>query len=318
MKKIILIMVTLIIIGALVWGLGSGISRRRNRSDSPPLPWEVSERKVAGRESASAADAAALKTPTPAPSPTPEADYEELRLQDFSEPNPDFSEKSRTKRYIYNGSREGKLIALTYDDGPHPTYTRLLLDLLRKENVPATFFLLGKNVAAQPEIAREITAQGCEIGIHTFTHPDLRKLSTEKISEELSKSIEEVCNATGVTPRIFRPPYGSSNEHVARIAYEMKLDIFYWDIDTDDYRSSVTAEQMIQKIMKDIRGGAIILMHDRGQKQIETTARIIQPLREQGYEFVTCSRLMDEVRLRRYEKSKAAGSDAAAGANRRP
>ncbi len=185
-----------------------------------------------------------------------------------------------------------KRIALTFDDGPHPELTRRFLALLAEKNVKATFFLLGPNVEKQPDIVREIVAAGHEVGNHSWNHPILSKLSPDKIREELQKTSQAITDASGAQVRLVRPPYGSANKKVQDVCDELGVKIICWSIDTDDWRKQTTKEKMVETIKKNVRDGAIILMHDRFEKSYETTAEVIDALRAQGYEFVTVGELL--------------------------
>ena len=247
------------------------------------------------------------ETPTPTPAP-PETVSGDLREVFFSEIDPDFTFPARKERYFYNGPEDSKIIALTYDDGPHNLYTRPLLQVLEEENAPATFFLLGQNAERSPDIVSMIHEAGCETGNHSYTHPNLRKLTPEKVREEITATSDEIESATRIEPKVFRPPYGSSGEHVAQIAYELHLDIFLWNLDTNDYKNSVTSEDIVKNIVTNVRGGSIILMHDKSRKVIDATREVIPILRERGYEFVTCSELARRVRLAKQESNKKSES----------
>lgn len=262
----------------------------------------------AGEETSSPAGMISSPTPTDTPTPSPaqaEPTYDNLREMAFSETDPDFTFPARKERYFYNGPEDSKIVALTYDDGPHGTYTIPLLQVLKEEKVPATFFLLGRNAERYPDIVGMIHETGCETGNHSFTHPNLRKLSPEEVLTEIKKTSDEIKYATEATPKVFRPPYGSSGEDVARIAYDLQLDIFLWNLDTNDYKDSVTKEDIVKNIVTNVRGGAIILMHDKSRKVVEATREIIPILRERGYQFVTCSELARKVRLQNQEQTES-------------
>ncbi|MGC8840128.1 MAG: polysaccharide deacetylase family protein [Candidatus Sumerlaeaceae bacterium] len=185
-----------------------------------------------------------------------------------------------------------KRVALTFDDGPHPEYTRKFLAMLAEKNVKATFFLLGPNVEKQPDVVREIVAAGHEVGNHSWSHPVLNKLAPEKIREELEKTTRAIAEASGAQVRLVRPPYGSANKKVQDICDSLGARIICWSIDTDDWRKQTTKEKMVETIKRNVRDGAIVLMHDRFDKSYETTAEIIDALRAQGYEFVTVGELL--------------------------
>lgn len=185
-----------------------------------------------------------------------------------------------------------KRVALTFDDGPHPEMTRRFLALLAEKNVKATFFLLGPNVEKNPDIVKEIVESGHEVGNHSWNHPVLNKLTPEKIREQLEKTSQAITDASGAQVRLVRPPYGSVNKKVEDICDSLGAKIICWSIDTDDWRKTTTKEKMVETVKKNIRDGAIILMHDRFEKSYETTAEVIDALRAEGYEFVTVGELL--------------------------
>lgn len=185
-----------------------------------------------------------------------------------------------------------KRVALTFDDGPHPEMTRRFLALLAEKNVKATFFLLGPNVEKNPDVVKEIVEAGHEVGNHSWNHPVLNKLSPEKIREELEKTSQAIASASGAQVRLVRPPYGSVNKKVEDVCESLGAKIICWSIDTDDWRKTTTKEKMVETVKKNIRDGAIVLMHDRFEKSYETTAEIIDVLRAEGYEFVTVGELL--------------------------
>lgn len=197
--------------------------------------------------------------------------------------------------YIYSGPEESNLIALTYDDGPNRRFTPYLIEILKKKQVPATFFFLGKQVALYPSVAKFVANRDFEIGNHTYSHPNLRKLSQTEIQDELINTQEIIKSTTGVTPTLLRPPYMLSNRTVVELAQSMGLAIVFWSVDTEDWRPSTTKEQIIEAVLSQVTGGSIILMHDRNTKTLDATEEIIDLLRAEGYEFVTISRLLEEI-----------------------
>jgi peptidoglycan/xylan/chitin deacetylase (PgdA/CDA1 family) len=236
-----------------------------------------------------------------------EVNPEMLRDLAFRESNPDFSFPARKARYFYNGASRGNKICLTFDDGPHPQYTPQILSILKEKKAKATFFLTGENVRYYPHIVKAIVESGCEVGNHSYSHAQLKNLALEKIREELEKNQAEIKKACGISPLVIRFPYGVSSSEIARTAYEMRMDPFFWSIDTNDYKNETTTEDIVKTVLKDVKGGSIILMHDKTQKVVESVNGLIDPIREKGYEFVTCSELAAEVRLdnRQMEKKDA-------------
>jgi peptidoglycan/xylan/chitin deacetylase (PgdA/CDA1 family) len=201
-----------------------------------------------------------------------------------------------TDKLVFFSRKTGKKqIALTYDDGPNPTLTGELIDWLKANNVPATFFMQGEMVKTHPELAKRVADDGFELANHTYSHPDLRKQSEEKIMDELQDTHDLIKNATGVDVKLMRPPYGAHNSKVDEICKRLGYKIINWDVDTNDWRNRST-EAMVNTIMSTAGDGSIILMHDRKHKGkstvLETTKSVVPQLRAKGYTFVTVGELI--------------------------
>lgn len=193
------------------------------------------------------------------------------------------------------GSGEKMEIALTFDDGPHATRTPEILDLLAAEDVPATFFVIGVNAEAHPELVKREAAEGHEIGLHTYTHPRLCKCKKESLDAELAD-----CEALftpllgGKTPKLFRPPGGECGSTVKEVAAAHGYAVILWSVDTRDWAHTST-EKIEREVLKNVRPGSIILMHDyiTGDAHTLEALRVLIPaLRERGYRFVTVSELL--------------------------
>ncbi|SHH47259.1 polysaccharide deacetylase family protein [Tepidibacter thalassicus] len=207
-----------------------------------------------------------------------------------------FDKLMNNDELIWNGPRDKKIVALTFDDGPHPRITPKILDLLKKYNVKATFFVLGKHVHFYPEPLKRIKEEGHEIGNHTFSHIDVKNTSKKKIEEEFEKTQNEIFSVVGEKPSIFRPPFGFYNKIVKEIAKKYGVKIVLWstDKDTKDW-SNPGVDKIVKTILNNIRNGDIILLHDyvEGKSQTYEALKIILPkLKERGYKFVTISELI--------------------------
>ncbi|HEY3021135.1 MAG TPA: bifunctional polysaccharide deacetylase/glycosyltransferase family 2 protein [Solirubrobacteraceae bacterium] len=191
-------------------------------------------------------------------------------------------------------------VALSFDDGPDPRWTPRVAAALRRLHVPATFFVVGSNVARHPGIAGDLHRQGFELGAHTFTHADLSGLSHTQLDLQLNLTDAAIVAATGVRPRLLRPPYSATPDavtprqlvalrDVARRGYVVALS----DFDSRDWeRSGVRA--ILRAATPPGERGGVVLMHDGGGDRAETVAaleRLVPLLRRRGYEFVTVSRL---------------------------
>jgi len=162
-------------------------------------------------------------------------------------------------RPVVGPSCPGGTVALAFDDGPTPN-TNLVLDALRAAHLRATFFVIGYNVAAYPEIARRIVAEGHTIGNHTYDHPDLTTLSASQIDEEIQSNSELIEQVTGVRPKFLRPPYGATNDLVrARIAANGLHEVL-WTLDSWDW-TGVDSLTILNQVTQ-LQPGGVILMHD--------------------------------------------------------
>ena len=182
----------------------------------------------------------------------------------------------------------GKLVALTFDDGPSSKYTTQLLDGLKERGVPVTFFFLGEMAEDNRAIVRRAYEEGHEIACHTWDHPNLTNCSTEKVKKQIEDTFEELDRACGnEADYLVRPPYGSTNQKV-RDAIDAPL--IYWSVDSEDW-SLLNVEKVRKKIVADTYDGAIILCHDIHKTTIPAALGAIDDLLAKGYEFVTVSEL---------------------------
>jgi peptidoglycan/xylan/chitin deacetylase (PgdA/CDA1 family) len=181
-----------------------------------------------------------------------------------------------------------KLVAVTFDDGPHPTNTNTLLDMLRRENAKATFFVLGTRVDYYGDIVRRAYQDGHQIASHTRNHKDLTKLSADERRHEINSTISSIENTIGVRPTAMRPPYGSFNEAVKADA---GMALVLWSIDTEDWKYR-NADTVHNKVMSQVRDGSIVLMHDIHATTIQAAAKIVPDLKAEGYTLVTVDELI--------------------------
>ena len=203
------------------------------------------------------------------------------------------------------GKPEGKKVALTFDDGPNEKYTPRILDILSQYKVPSTFFVIGINALSNQELLERIYNEGHEIGNHTFTHADTSNISDFRLKLELSITQRVIQDVLGHSTLLFRPPgsldsYSLNSEDYLPIVktQQMGYTVVGESIDPRDW-ADPTAEEIYQKVMKDLPDGNVILMHDSGgnrESTIEALPRILEELKKQGYEFVTVSSLIGKSR----------------------
>ena len=189
----------------------------------------------------------------------------------------------------YIKKRSRKAVALTFDDGPNPNTTPVALELLKKYNAKATFFMVGRAVAGNENIIKQVVAEGHQIGNHSWSHPLLTKISLEQSKSQINDTTEALKKASGQDVHIMRPPYGGIN---SAIQAAVDQSFILWDIDTLDWKNRNTAS--IMKEVQKTQPGSIILMHDIHQTSIDALPSVLQYLTEQGFELVTIDELMGD------------------------
>ena len=197
------------------------------------------------------------------------------------------------KPYCKGG--RGKEIALTFDDGPSLQNTEEILGILKEYGIRATFFVIGENAAADPERIRMIHEAGHEIGNHTYTHAYISKIKPEQLREEIRKTEAVLKEITGEKPNVFRPPGGYYDKASLAVLEEMGYKSILWSLDTRDW-SMPKSDTIVSKIEENAVGGDIILFHDLNDKRLptpEALKRILPYLKENGYEFVTISEMIE-------------------------
>ena len=195
--------------------------------------------------------------------------------------------------------RHSRQLALTYDDGPNDPHTLRLLEVLAKHGVHATFFVIGRYVRQRPEIVREIVQAGHVVGNHTFTHPLLTLKSEAEVRKELDNCRSALQDAIGEPSNLFRPPFGGRRPAVLRVARERGLEPVMWNVTGYDWNAP-SAAAIERKIVKQIRGGDVILLHDGSHKDLQAdrsqtviaTDRLITRYQSEGREFVTIPQMM--------------------------
>lgn len=179
------------------------------------------------------------------------------------------------------------VVALTFDDGPHGKFTNRILDCLEKYNAKATFFVLGSRVKGHEDTLKRVIKAGNEVGSHTYSHQDLRKLNGSELSMELNETTRLLQSRVNYTPMLLRPPYGAFNHTVSAVS---KMPFVLWSVDTEDWKSRNSAV-VTQRALSGIKSGDIVLFHDIYGSTAEAIERIIPELSNKGYQFVTVSQL---------------------------
>jgi peptidoglycan/xylan/chitin deacetylase (PgdA/CDA1 family) len=202
-----------------------------------------------------------------------------------------------------------KAIALTFDDGPSPPYTEEILDILKKNNIKATFFVIGQNLKAYPQLGQKIVAEGHVIANHTWSH-SYRQFSPSGAAHEIDATAAMIYKVTGVQPSIFRPPGGFLHNGVADYAKQQKYFVALWSADANDWKRP-SPEALANNVLRESRSGGMALMHDGGGERSHTVKAlptIIAELKKRGYRFVTVPELLemqDKESKAKVAKSKA-------------
>lgn len=198
--------------------------------------------------------------------------------------------------YVYSSHmNEGNKIALTFDDGPHPQYTPIILDVLKEYGVYATFFLIGENAERYPDLVRRILQEGHEIGNHTYFHKNLKEGTSVCIHDEIAMAEEAILRIADQKTKLLRPPGGLYDKLVCEEAHRLDYDIILWTVDTLDWKHPTSAE-IVEKVEGTVQCGDIILCHDfiggAPSPTPEAIRRIVPNLLARGFEFVTVSELI--------------------------
>ena len=187
---------------------------------------------------------------------------------------------------------DGPYIAMTFDDGPHATNTPKLLEMAAKRHIKLTFFVLGECVEQNPTVLRREVAEGHEIGNHSWSHPNLAKLSDADVRSQLQRTEDIIVKTAGVKPKLIRPPYGElTKRQRIWVNHDFGYKVILWDVDPLDWKRpgpSVVA----RRIIAGTRPGSIILSHDIHPPTIEAMPQVFDALLARGFKFVTVSELL--------------------------
>jgi peptidoglycan/xylan/chitin deacetylase (PgdA/CDA1 family) len=200
---------------------------------------------------------------------------------------------------VWRGPEGARGVALTFDDGPHPTFTRSVLEELDRAGAKATFFVIGEKGAREPELLKEMAARGHLVGVHGHSHDRaLSFRSLERVRSDLERAVDVVAKATGERPRFYRPAVGQTNPRIARAAKDLGLTIVGWSLRSlDGVRAD--PDRVAERVIPRLRDGAIVLLHDAAEKDDrkpaapEALARILEAMRERRMPAVRVDAWMD-------------------------
>lgn len=196
-------------------------------------------------------------------------------------------------RFVERGSDDVPEIALTFDDGPHPAYTPQVLDILGRYDITASFFCVGLNVQAHPELVARTAGEGHLVGNHTWSHPYLPDLSRDQLMRQVDATNEALTKATGTGSTLVRPPYGVRTSDVLTWLAERDMTTVFWNSDIGDW-GLPGADAIVSAAVERTTNGSVLLLHDAGgdrSQTVEALPRILEGLLGRGFQFVTIDEL---------------------------
>lgn len=201
---------------------------------------------------------------------------------------------------VFRRNKNASNITFTFDDGPDPKYTPILLDLLKKYEVKATFFVVGSKAEMLPELIQRIHKEGHLIGIHNYVHRANWIMTPWKVRKDLTRSAEVIENIIGVRPIYYRPPWGLIN--IFDLILKNKYKMIFWSVMVGDWRTSVGTEELKNRLLTKIKGGDVILLHDNGDtigadseapmNMINALTMVLQQLNSRGIKCVRLDELV--------------------------
>jgi peptidoglycan-N-acetylglucosamine deacetylase len=207
--------------------------------------------------------------------------------------NPKIAEPAQNAKieFITSGPPDGNRVALTFDDGPTPGVTDLILDELQRRKLHATFFMIGQRIAAAPDLARRVLAEGHDVGNHTFTHPKLTTLADREVEAEIQKTQDIMREVLNHRAAWFRPPYGELRQNQAGLLSSKGLGTVLWNVDPGDWSQPGEAK-IVGTILAETKPGSIIVCHDLHRQTADSVGPILDGLLECGFTFATLSTLL--------------------------
>lgn len=204
--------------------------------------------------------------------------------------------RTYTNTFLMEKFTDEKLVALTFDDGPHKERTGAVLDILKEEGVKATFFCIGRRMSWFPDTAKRIVAEGHTIGGHSYNHPDLKSYSIDKADrEQVKKTEDKIFDVTGIRPSLWRPPRGRVSDEQILYFGEKGHKIILWTVDGFDWRyykpGAKNVDAIAKSVLDNIHPGAVVCLHDIKQNTVLALPKIIKGLKERGYKMLTIDEL---------------------------
>ena len=192
---------------------------------------------------------------------------------------------------IYSVETNENKLSISFDAAWGADKTKLIMDICDSFNVKATFFLVGFWVDKYPDVVKEIYNRGFEIGLHSNTHPDMTKLSTNEIKEELEENIKSIQNITGERPTLFRPPFGYYNNRLIDICEELKIFCVQWDVDSLDWKG-LSASEIANRVVSKAKKGSIVLFHNNSDNIINSLKLVLETFKQKSLNVVPIGSLI--------------------------
>jgi polysaccharide deacetylase family sporulation protein PdaB len=192
---------------------------------------------------------------------------------------------------IYSVKTNDKKIAISFDAAWGNEETQTLIDILKKYNVKTTFFVVGAWVDKYPESVKALADAGHEVCNHSNTHPHMPKLPRDKMCEQINECNNKIKKITGVSPILFRPPYGDYNNSLVEAVKSSNMYCVQWDVDSLDWKNPAPKD-MIARVTSKVKPGSIVLFHNGAKNTPEALPKIIETLQSQGYQIVPVSQLI--------------------------
>ena len=192
---------------------------------------------------------------------------------------------------IYNVKTQEKKVAISFDAAWGNEETQTLIDILKQYNVKTTFFVVGAWVDKYPDSVKALTAAGHEVCNHSDTHPHMPKLSPAEMQKQITSCNNKIKSATGVSPILFRPPYGDYDNTLVKTVSDLGMYAIQWDVDSLDWKDP-TPQQIVQRVTSKVKPGSIVLFHNGAKNTPAALPTVLQTLQSQGYSIVPVSQLI--------------------------
>jgi peptidoglycan/xylan/chitin deacetylase (PgdA/CDA1 family) len=200
-------------------------------------------------------------------------------------------------QFLSTGNCHIAQVALTFDDGPHPSYTPQILEILEQYGIKATFFCVGKQVTAYPDIVKQAYLREHLIGNHSWSHPILALLSRSALRSQLTRTSDTIEQVLGLRPVFFRPPSSVLSSQILRQAQQLGMKTVLWDVEAKDWANPGIAT-ITNRILDQAKHGSIIILHDGGGDRSQTVAAlpaIIEGLQQRGFQFLTLDQVVKDL-----------------------